>query len=144
MIERMFSGDTQRVLENAMRASGLRHEVIAHNLANLDTPGYKRSEVLFQDKLAAALAAAQGGDDQLKGTRTNGRHLPIGDIPLPGDVTGETVVRAETSLRADGNNVDLDAEMVKLSENTMLYQALAQLVKMKMTQLRSTISEGRR
>lgn len=144
MIERMFSGDTQRVLENAMRASGLRHEVIAHNLANVDTPGYKRSEVLFQDKLAAALAVAQNGDDQLKGTRTNGRHLPIGDIPLPGDVIGETVVRAETSLRADGNNVDLDAEMVKLSENTMLYQALAQLVKGKLAGLRSAITEGRR
>jgi len=144
MIGRLFSGETQRVLENALRASGLAHEVIAHNLANVDTPGYKRSEVVFQDKLAAALAAAQDGDNQLKGTRTNARHLPVGDIPAPGDIQAETVVRAETSLRADGNNVDLDAEIVKLSENTMLYQALAQIVKMRMTQLRSAISEGRR
>jgi flagellar basal-body rod protein FlgB len=144
MIGRILSTDTQRILENALRASGLAHEVIAHNLANVDTPGYKRSEVIFQEKLAAALAATAGADERLKGTLTNLRHIPIGDVPSPGDVTAETVVRAETSLRPDGNNVDMDSEMVKLSENTMLYQALAQIVKMKMTQLRSAITEGRK
>ena len=54
------------------------------------------------------------------------------------------MVRAETSLRPDGNNVDLDSEMVKLSENQMLYETLAQLVRMKLTSLRSAITEGRR
>jgi flagellar basal-body rod protein FlgB len=144
VIDRILSGDTQRVLEKALKASGLTQEVIAHNLANVDTPGFKRSEVIFQEKLAAALAAEREGDGQLKGTRTDSRHLPIGEVPSPGGVEPTTVVRAETSLRPDGNNVDLDSEMVKLSQNTLLYQALAQLVRMKMTQLRSAISEGRK
>ena len=61
----------------------------------------------------------------------------------PSDVQGQAVVRAETSLRPDGNNVDIDSEMTKLSENTVLYQALSQLVKMKLSELRSVIREGR-
>ena len=139
MIDRLFGNQTLSILSNALRASDLEHQVIAHNLANLDTPGFKRSEVLFQNTLAAALKAQADGGDQLQGTRTNAAHLPIGDVASPADVQGRAVVRAETSLRPDGNNVDIDAEMTRLSENTVLYQALAQLVKMKMTELRGVI-----
>jgi flagellar basal-body rod protein FlgB len=143
MIDRLFGNQTMSVLSNALRATDLEHQVIAHNLANVDTPGFKRSEVLFQSTLAAALRAQTDGSDQLQGTRTNPNHLPIGEVASPSDVQGQAVVRAETSLRPDGNNVDIDAEMTRLSENTVLYQALSQLVKMKLTQLRSAIREGR-
>ncbi len=144
MIEKLFATPAQRVLEKALGASGLAQEVIANNLANVETPGFKRSEVLFQDRLASALAALEGSDGSLKGARTNARHLPIGEAPSLDAVEPEVVVRAETSLRPDGNNVDLDSEMVKLSENQMLYETLAQLVRMKLTSLRSAITEGRR
>lgn len=143
MIDRLFGNQTMSVLSNAMRATDLEHQVISHNLANIDTPGFKRSEVLFQSTLAAALRAQADGSDQLPGTRTHPEHLPIGDVVAPADVRAQTVVRAETSLRPDGNNVDIDAEMTRLSENTVLYQALSQLVKMKLTALRSAIREGR-
>lgn len=138
----MFSGNASRILESALGASGLAHDVIAHNLANVDTPGYKRSEVIFQDKLRAALEATREGG--VTGSRTHGRHIRIGELPSPGDVEPTVVVRAETSLRPDGNNVDLDSEMVKLSQNTLLYQTLSQLVKTKLNQLRTVITEGRR
>ncbi len=144
MIDRLFSSNTQQILEQALRASGLTHEVIAHNLANVDTPGFKRSEVIFQEKLRAALAAAQEADQQPTGIRTHPWHLPIGEVLAPGSIRPEVVVRAETSLRPDGNNVDLDAEMVKLNQNTLLYQTLAQLISGKLAQLRSVITEGRR
>jgi flagellar basal-body rod protein FlgB len=143
-IDRLFSAPAQAVLEKALRASGTAHEVIAHNLANVDTPGFKRSEVLFQERLAAALAALEGGDGTLRGARTDARHLPIGEPDALADVEPRVVVRAETSLRPDGNNVDLDAEMVRLQQNELLYESLAQVVRMKLTQLRSAINEGRR
>jgi len=143
MIDRLFGNQTMSVLSNALRATDLEHQVIAHNLANVDTPGFKRSEVLFQSTLAAALRAQADGSDQLPGTRTNPNHLPIGEVVSPAAVQPQTVVRAETALRPDGNNVDIDAEMTRLSENTVLYQALSQLVKMKLTELRSAIREGR-
>jgi flagellar basal-body rod protein FlgB len=59
-------------------------------------------------------------------------------------VEPEVVTRAETTLRSDGNNVDLDSEIVKLSQNQLLYRSLAQLMTMKLAQLRSVINEGRR
>src|ERR1051325_11235246 len=129
MVDRLFNSTAQRVLERALGASGMAQEAIAHNLANVETPGFKRSEVLFQDRLAAALAAQENARGSLKGARTNDRHLPIGEPSPLEAVEPEVVVRAETSLRPDGNNVDLDAEMVKLSENEMLYEALTQLVR---------------
>jgi flagellar basal-body rod protein FlgB len=131
------------VITNALSASRLTHEVIAHNLANVDTPGFKRSEVLFADRLATALKARDAARDNLAGTVTDSRHIPIGDVPRPEDVTPGLVVRAETSLRPDGNNVDLDSEMVRLSENTVLYASLAQIVRMQLAQLRTAITEGR-
>lgn len=142
MIDRLLSGNASRILERALGASGLAHDVIAHNLANVDTPGYKRSEVIFQDRLRAALKAAR--EDGITGMRTDERHISIGDLPDPGSVEPSVIVRAETSLRPDGNNVDLDSEMVKLSQNTLLYQTLSQLVRNKLNQLRSVITEGRR
>ena len=144
MINHLFSTSAQQILERALGASGLAHEVIAHNLANVDTPGFKRGEVIFQQKLRAALAAASEADRQVKGIRTHAQHLPVGKVQDPGSVTPDVVVRAETSLRPDGNNVDLDVEMVKLAQNTTLYQSLAQMIRMKMGHLRLVISEGRR
>ena len=144
MIDRLFDTPAMKVLARALSASGLNHQVIAHNLANVDTPGFKRSEVLFQSKLAAALAEQESQGTVLQGARTDARHLPIGSPADPAAVTPEVVVRAETTLRPDGNNVDLDAEMVKLSENTLMYQSLAQLVHTKFSQLRSVITEGRK
>ena len=142
MIERLFSTQSQVVLEQAMRASGLAHEVISHNLANVNTPGYKRSEVVFQDKLSAAIAALEG--NQARVARTHPRHLPSGEPALLRDVEPEVVVRAETSLRPDGNNVDLDSEIVRLSQNQLLYRSLTQILRMKLSQLRTVINEGRR
>ena len=131
------------IITNALSASRLQHEVIAHNIANVDTPGFKRSEVLFSDRLASALAAQAGSRDSLHGTVTDARHIPIGDVPPPEDVRAGVVVRAETSLRPDGNNVDLDSEMVRLSGNTLTYQSLAQIVRMQLGRLRTAITEGR-
>ncbi len=144
MIDRMLDGTTMTVLTKALSASRLSHDVMAHNLANLETPGFKRSEVLFSDRLAAALKAQDGAAESLAGLTTNERHLPIGEQPTVDGVEPQVVVRAETSLRQDGNNVDLDAEMVRMSENTLLYQALAQVVRSRLATLRSVISEGRR
>jgi flagellar basal-body rod protein FlgB len=144
VIGRLFDTPAMRVLSNAMAASRLTHEVVAHNLANVNTPGFKRTEVLFAERLRAALSAQGAARGALRGVRTDAAHLPIGEAPDPTDVRATTVVRAETSLRPDGNNVDLEAEMVRLQENTLLYGALAQLVRSRFAQLRTVINEGRR
>lgn len=143
MVDRLFNAPAMTVLEKALGASRLTHDVIANNLANLETPGFKRSEVLFQQQLAAALNAAQDEPNRLKGARTDPRHFAIGEGPSVDAVQPQVVVRAETTLRPDGNNVDLDAEMVKLNQNELLYESLEQLVRNRIAQLRSVIREGR-
>jgi len=62
------------LMEKGLDAAALRNTVIANNLANVDTPGYKRSEVAFEDVFRKALNGKSG----LKGAVTNERHIPIG------------------------------------------------------------------
>ena len=55
MIEKFLSTPTQKLLNQALNASQLRNDVIANNIANVDTPGFKRSEVIFEDNIRQAL-----------------------------------------------------------------------------------------
>ncbi|MGE5552349.1 MAG: flagellar basal body rod protein FlgB [Betaproteobacteria bacterium] len=127
-------------LQSALDGSVLRHRAIAENLANVDTPGYKRLEVEFASALKAAL------EDEGKGialTRTNARHLSDGQGELT-DVHPAAWRVQKTTGRADGNNIDLDAEMAKLAENTLLYSSLTQVLGRRLAMLRFAINEGRR
>jgi flagellar basal-body rod protein FlgB len=107
------------VLTQLMDAAALRHRVIAQNVANVNTPGYKRREVLFEADLAKALAA---NDD------TAAAHVT------------PQVVLGEGPERVDGNNVDIDREMNALSKNALLYQAAAQIVASRVASLRAAIA----
>lgn len=106
------------LLARALDTEALRQRVIAHNIANLNTPGFKRSRVDFQSFMQAALDGSAG---RLK--QTDPRHLAgrAGDVAGP----GVEIVRG-TSQRADGNNVDLDREMVELVDNAFGYRAVSQ------------------
>lgn len=138
MLDNILYTDTMKTLEKALHGTSLRNSVIANNIANVDTPGFKRSEVYFEDELKKAL-----NDQGIKGNLTNSKHIPIGDQNLD-QVVAKTVKDETTSYRADGNNVDIDSEMSKLSENTIMYEALSQKISQNFSQLRYAISEGKR
>lgn len=118
---------TFQTLDLALGAAGKRQEVLANNLANVNTPGYKRLDVSFDGMLAKAVDAARTGDrsalDQLR----------------PGVSTDDSV-----AVRADGNSVDVDQEMAFLAENNIRYNALVQLTQKKFETLKYVISDGRR
>ena len=96
-----LEGPVLSVLEKGLDASSLRQKVIANNLANLDTPGFKRSEVDFQAVLGTVLGQ-KVGTLPLKLTSTN-------HIPSVNKGEGKTVVTDDTTIvRNDGNNVDID------------------------------------
>lgn len=95
-------------LSQLMGAAQLRHGVISQNLANVNTPGYQRLDVQFEELLA----------DHLK----SGACLP-GSSPVP------QVVREEgLNSRFDGNNVDIDREISQLNRNAMMFQTYSQLM----------------
>ena len=131
----MFSDQIMLWLARGLDASSMRHRVLAHNLANLNTPGFKRSTVSFEERLQQARAAGQ-----LPMARTHDRHLQ------PGSAAGEPQVITEqhTSRRIDGNNVDLEREMLELVDNQLRYNAYIQQVNSRLDSWRFVINEGRR
>jgi flagellar basal-body rod protein FlgB len=130
---------TMRLLERTLDLRSGRQRVIASNLANEETPGYRASELNFMDQLRSAhkgrlpivLAATQSRHFGLQGPQglqaVSGKlnEVPAGDIPL------------------DANSVNLELEMAKLSENVMQYNAAATILAKKFNGLLNVIREGR-
>ena len=142
MIEGIFSSEIYQVLEKSLNAASLQHQMISNNIANVDTPGFKRSEVVFQNKLEQVLGLKETNYLPLMITHKN--HIPIVPEITINDINPEIVTKTETSLRTDENNVDIDFEMSKMAENTAYYSSLAQLTSLKFKELISAITEGRR
>jgi flagellar basal-body rod protein FlgB len=124
------------VLERSLDTAALRQKVIANNIANVDTPYFKRSEVRFEDVLQDAI-----GETKFNGLRTNSKHLQIGR-GVPRDIMPEVVVDDKTFYNNNKNNVDIDLEMSQMSKNSMRYNVLVERMGKELKGLRTAI-EGR-
>jgi flagellar basal-body rod protein FlgB len=98
---------TSAALDVAIRGTEQRQTVLSNNLANVNTPGFKRSDVSFQGALADALSSSNGVDTSA-----------VESTPFT------TSTDSSTSMRADGNNVDVDQESANLSENQLLFDSV--------------------
>ncbi|MDR2006590.1 MAG: flagellar basal body rod protein FlgB [Acidaminococcales bacterium] len=135
-----------RTLESALRVSSLRQKVLSNNIANVDTPLFKRSEVLFETYLKDYLdylekeKKPEPAEKKLAMTATNSRHIVPRKEVLPEPFLG-AVVRTvnENVMRTDGNNVDIDSEMADMAKNTIYYQAIAQRIGGYFTTMRTVI-----
>jgi flagellar basal-body rod protein FlgB len=113
-----------------------RHEAIANNIANVNTPGYRRRDVPFQTTLARALETSQAVG--LVVTRP-GHQLPAAD-----QVAFRAQLATESTMRNDGSTVDIEQEMVELSGNALYYSAVSRQLQAGLARLRAAITEGRR
>lgn len=125
-------------LRMGMDAAWKRAEVISNNIANNDTPGYDRQTVAFEDYYRAALAGEGDGSFAMK--RTREKHMQGSDMRVP---RIEVVVDEDTTMRMDGNNVDIDKEMTDLAETTIYYQTLQAKAASEISQLRTAITGSR-
>lgn len=142
MINGFFSSEIYQILEKSLNAASQQHKLISNNIANVETPGFKTSEVIFQSKLREILDSKEKNYLPLKVTHPN--HISIiPDLKIE-DIEPEIITRTETTSRNDGNNVDIDLEMSKLAENTTYYSTIAQLITLKLSGLKDVITEGRR
>ncbi len=107
------------LLRSALNALALRQRTLADNIANADTPGFKSSDVRFEQLLSRAM---RGQTKAVSPARTNVQHL---GGSARGPVEGEVVTSQNTTLRNDGNNVDIDQQMVRLAETAITYSARA-------------------
>lgn len=135
MLEQIMSNKALDVMQRGMGAANLRQEVISHNIANVNTPNFKKSDVIFEDLLAKELDLDDTG--RMKLVRTNDRHMPI---PLNKRVKPEIELDDSTTMRYDNNNVDIDIEMASLAKNSLYFNALARQVGGQFSQLRSVIA----
>ncbi len=137
MLDQIMRSSTFDYLERGLSAANLRHEVIADNLANVNTPNFKRSQVVFEELLAKEIYGEESG--KLPLVRTHDKHLPVGKF----DPAQARVERDDTtSMRVDNNNVDVDVEMASLAKNQLYYNALARQLGGHITKLRSVITSS--
>jgi len=118
-------------LANALTLHQQRHEVVASNLANVETPGFRARDLDARD-FAAALDAAFAG-------RAAGEAGEAGEPSSPLEPVDDT----SALPRADGNTVDLDLQMAKLAANGERYVALARILGERITLMRQAIEGSR-
>lgn len=123
------------ILERAMDQSAYRSQLLSQNIANVNTPNYKRLDLDFAKILQQT---AEGPDLAMEATHQ--RHFRGTTNMMP--AIPPTIKDNSTTMRVDGNNVDVEFEMAKIAENSMFYQALASSWKRGMSRLRIAI-EGR-
>ncbi len=117
------------VLGKAADASWIRNEVINNNIANNDTPGYKRQDVQFDDILARELRSVQYND----------LDMAIAEVDMD-RISGRIYTDSVSySYRIDGNNVDIDTENVELASNQIKYNALTDSISQEFARLKSVI-----
>jgi flagellar basal-body rod protein FlgB len=134
----MFDSAVFKVLKKSLDTAQLRHKVAAQNIANVDTPLYKKAFVKFEDELRRALTEVSG----IKGTVTHSGHIPIpSDVPRLDEVQGRSYVENDYKNRVDRNNVDLEEEMAGLSRNTILFNVYSQLLATKYKMFADVIGE---
>jgi flagellar basal-body rod protein FlgB len=125
MFETSNFGKTIAILQRSLDVSSLRREVISNNIANVDTPGFKRSTVNFETSLKKALDA-QSVTPGLTAEVRDPRHMSF-DQPTDWTSVGPTrVLDYLTQTNNNGNNVDLEEELMSAQQNQMMYTLMAQ------------------
>lgn len=115
-------------IEHALDAAWLRNEVISHNIANIDTPNYKRKTVQFEQLLTSEM---KSGKISHGASKLTSRNIRIVEDP------------SSSSYRSDGNNVDIENEMALLAANSIRYNTLVQKINGEFQKLKNVIRGGR-
>lgn len=126
-----------QLLSKVLDLRATKAQVISSNIANAETPGFSPSRFQFEEDLANAVGHNKG----IQLSTSDTAHIGIG----PGNfnsVSGKIIMEEEQSGIGDDNGVSVDQEMMALSENELLYETSAQLLKKKITLLKYVISGG--
>lgn len=134
----MLDTTTMVALVKNLDGAAARQRAIASNVANIDTPNYKRLVVQFEDQLRKALM----DKGELALWTTHPGH--ISNLPELGQISPKVLRDESTTMRTDGNNVDIEQEMIELAANTLNYQISSQQLNTRLAMLRYAINEGRR
>ncbi|POR04730.1 flagellar biosynthesis protein FlgB [Alkalispirochaeta sphaeroplastigenens] len=127
MIEGTSLGRQLDILHRSMDASLLRQNVIANNIANANTPNFKRSDLNFESRLAYALESS-ARKPRFQERTTHDRHIPFHKPLDYRDVRPRRVLDFATTAKNNGNNVDIDVESMDLLNSQLAYQMMTRSV----------------
>ena len=128
-----------RLIKTALEGLVARQRTIADNVANVDTPEFKASHVSFETALKQAAGTV---DEPLKMMKV--QNAVAGPADAPADAKPTVTQESDTGRRLDGNNVDVDREMLELADTNVRFNALVHVMSGKVASLRYAINEGRR
>jgi flagellar basal-body rod protein FlgB len=130
----VFQNQTLGAMEAYMTRLSQRQQIVASNLANIDTPGYKTKDISFHATMQELIA-----ENNVSPQTSRPEHKGMIDVfpqAQPFEVQG-------IPSGADQNNVDLDREMLKLSETSFAYSLITQMVRSKFGMIATSINEGK-
>lgn len=134
MWDKLF--ESADLLQKGLSACWTRNAVIRNNIANVETPNFKSSDVEFETIFAETLGI--GGIER---KTTNEMHY--GGGRELSSVSAVIVENDGTSMRMDGNNVDIEAENVKLAQNSIEYNTILSKLNSELRRIKLAINEGR-
>lgn len=128
-----YDNKVYNLIKQGLDATSLRSKVIANNIANVNTKGYKKYYVTFEETLKDAM-------NSVKLEKSDALHLDGANN------TGKISIKQDTStsMREDGNNVDIESEMSNQAANTLLYNALITQANSKLSLTRYVVTGGGR
>ena len=126
---------TLNALTTALNFREMRQEVISSNVANANTPGFKSKKLDFEEALARALDV----DGQMQMNTADERHFDVGNGGFD-NLEPEIYEDPNGVVTETGNTVDVEAEMGRIAENKLMYDALVQLVNKKMGLMKYAIT----
>lgn len=132
VIEALVRGRVIEMAKKGLDVAALRHNVISNNIANVNTPGFKRQSVIFEEALKKG---------KIQAKRSHPKHIPFSYERS--ESPARIITENNTSYREDENNVDLDKEMADLAKNTIYYTAIATRLTRKFSLLKLVAQGGR-
>ncbi|MGL5722489.1 MAG: flagellar basal body rod protein FlgB [Brevinema sp.] len=118
-------GRTAAMMEQGLQATVLRRSLIANNIANVNTPGYKRAELTFESQLRRAVASEV--PPKMPTKMTDDRHISFNRKIDFTTVQPRINVEYDTTYRNDGNNVDIDRESADAMKNSLHYNLMLEI-----------------
>lgn len=135
MIGSLLNDPRLTTLQRALDGLARRQQALSNNIANVDTPGYQRRDVSFETELQA-----RSGGGRLAATAPGHIIATASEGNLLQSIM--TASGRSTSMRADGNDVDIDYEMTRAAETSLRYQVLSQVTTSRFATLRELISRA--
>ena len=131
----LFSDAVPSLMKKGLNFMSTRQSLISSNISNVDTPGFKATDIDFQAQLRAAI----GSKGSLNMRTTNEKHIGPSNFDIM-DLAADPF-EEDSAAKSNGDNVDIDNEMAKMAENQIMYNATVQLMMKRGATVRAAVTE---